>query len=78
VRCPHCGKDGKATVLESRPHDGCVWRRRACPKCHKTYVSQEQAIEGGKMPAETQSRNRLKDKKLKPEELGLKWNRRDP
>jgi hypothetical protein len=30
------------------------------------------------MPAETQSKHRLKDKKLKPEELGLKWNRRDP
>lgn len=39
-----------------------------CGKCMKTFVSVESAPAGQKMPAETQSRNRITDKKPKPEQ----------
>ena len=73
MRCPHCNKEGKSTVLESRPYDGQVWRRRMCPKCLKTFVSCETASPDMKMPAQTQSKHRLKDRKIKPEQHNLRW-----
>ena len=68
MRCPHCNKDGKSTVLESRPAQGSTWRRRLCKLCFNTYVSCETAEPGMKMPPETQSKFRIKDKNLKPEQ----------
>jgi len=68
VKCPHCNKTTKAKVLESRPHDGFVYRRRACGGCFKTFVSSEEAVPGLKMPNETQSRYRVTDLKPKPEQ----------
>jgi transcriptional regulator NrdR family protein len=73
MKCPHCNKEGKSTVLESRPHDGCVWRRRMCPLCIKTFVSRETAEPGMTMPTMTQSRHRLKDRKIKPEQYNVRW-----
>lgn len=57
--------------MESRPHDGQVWRRRACPACFKTYVSAEHAEPGMKMPEATQSRHRVVDPTPKPAQNGI-------
>lgn len=83
MKCPHCNKAAKAKVLESRPHEGRIWRRRLCPLCHKTYVSSEHAEVDMKMPAATQSKHRITDPKPKPEQSDgvirstgehLRWN----
>lgn len=66
--CPHCGKDSKAKVLESRPHAGQVWRRRQCGACYRTFVSSEHSTADLRMPSETQSRHRITDLKPKPEQ----------
>ena len=58
MKCPKCERDGRSQVLESRPADGKVWRRRLCKLCHIVYVSCETAEPGMKMPPETQSKNR--------------------
>lgn len=60
-------------MLESRPHDGRVWRRRQCGLCLKTFVSVEEAPEGLRMPAATGSKHRTQatDRTPKPEERGL-------
>lgn len=68
MKCPHCGAVIRSKVLESRQHDGRVYRRRACGACFKYFVSQEEAPPGLKMPDATQSRHRLTDRKNKPEE----------
>jgi transcriptional regulator NrdR family protein len=68
MKCPHCKAEGKSKVLESRPHDGRIWRRRMCPLCFKTYVSSEHAEPEMKMPPETQSKYRITDPKPKPEQ----------
>ena len=68
MKCPHCNRVSRSRVLESRPHDGCVWRRRMCPLCVKTFVSSEHSEPGMKMPLATQSRYRVTDPKPKPEE----------
>jgi hypothetical protein len=70
VKCPHCDKTTKGKVLESRPHDGKVWRRRMCGGCLTTFVSVEEAPPGLRMPTETQSRHRVTDRTPKPEERG--------
>lgn len=75
MRCPHCNRDKKSQVLESRPFDGQVWRRRLCRLCLKTFVSCETAEPGMTMPAMTQSKYRLKDRTLKPEQHNIRWGR---
>lgn len=74
MKCPKCERDGRSQVLESRPADGKVWRRRMCALCFKTYVSCETAEPGMTMPTQTQSRHRLKDRKIKPEQHNVRWN----
>jgi hypothetical protein len=54
--------------MESRPHEGFVYRRRACGACYRTFVSREESPVGLKMPNETQSRYRVTDLKPKPEQ----------
>jgi len=76
MKCPHCNRDGKSPVLESRPADGKVWRRRMCALCFKTYVSCETAEPGMTMPTQTQSRHRLKDRTPKPEDRNLNWSKK--
>ena len=73
IRCSRCLKTSRCRVLESRPHDGRVWRRRQCGLCLKTYVTVEDAPEGLRMPAETGSKHRTQatDRTPKPEERGL-------
>jgi transcriptional regulator NrdR family protein len=68
MKCPHCSASTKAKVMESRPHDGQVYRRRICGQCFKTFVSCEDAPSGLRMPNGTQSRHRITDRKPKPEE----------
>ena len=74
MKCPKCQKDGKSQVLESRPADGKVWRRRMCALCFKTFVSCETAEPGMTMPTQTQSRHRLMDRKIKPEQHNVRWS----
>ena len=74
MKCPKCQKDGKSPVLESRTADGKVWRRRMCALCFKTFVSCETAEPGMTMPTQTQSRHRLKDRKIKPEQHNVRWS----
>ena len=70
MRCPHCHKEGRSKVLESRAWNGKTWRRRTCGLCLKNFVSTELAEPGMRMPNETQSRHRAKDPKPKPEQGG--------
>lgn len=70
MRCPHCQKEGRSRVLESRTWDGKIWRRRTCPLCLKNFVSVELSEPGTRMPNETQSKFRIKDPTPKPEERG--------
>lgn len=41
MKCIHCHKDGKMLVLESRPVDGTVYRRRSCGFCGANFVTSE-------------------------------------
>lgn len=64
MKCPRCGAQTKALVLESREHDGCRYRRRACGACGHGFVSVESAPKGLTMPREVRnsySRRGLKD-----------------
>ena len=46
--CPKC--DGSSSfVLDSRPHNGVVLRRRECRLCSQVYVTQETTIGAGKL-----------------------------
>lgn len=58
IACPHCGKAARGKVLESRPLEGEVWRRRMCGACLTTFVTREASGVDLKMPALTQSRHR--------------------
>ena len=71
MRCPHCQKEGRSKVLESRVWDGKNWRRRTCALCLKNFVSTELAEPGMRMPNETQSKFRAKNPTPKPEERGV-------
>lgn len=50
MRCPHCQKESKAKVLESRKVEGEVWRLRVCALCIKQFVSQETTSKEMKFP----------------------------
>lgn len=71
IACSRCNKASRAKVLESRPHDGRVWRRRQCGLCLRTFVTVEEAPQGLRMPAETNHRTQATDRTPKPEERGL-------
>lgn len=71
MKCPHCQKESRAKVMESRQCEGQVWRRRICGACFKTFVSVEVTDPNMRMPNQTQSRYRVKDPKPKPEETGV-------
>lgn len=68
MKCPHCNKVIKSKVLESRQHNGQVYRRRHCLGCLAVYISVEQSTADMRMPAETQSRYRITDRTPKPEQ----------
>lgn len=70
MRCPHCQKESKAKVLESRSCDGRMWRRRACSLCFRNFVSVEMSEPDLRMPATANSWHRLKDVRPKPEDAG--------
>ena len=36
MNCPECGGDTR--VVDSRPREGGVWRRRKCAKAHLSYT----------------------------------------
>jgi transcriptional regulator NrdR family protein len=41
MKCPHCNKESKGKVIESRRVNGQVWRQRLCGFCLKTFISTE-------------------------------------
>lgn len=41
MRCPHCERESKGRVVESRKVGGQVWRQRICGSCLMTFVSVE-------------------------------------
>lgn len=42
MKCTHCGKPGKALVLETRKDaDGVVFRRRSCGHCGRAFATKE-------------------------------------
>ena len=41
MKCPHCGKESKGLVLETRTRDGDLLRRRSCGHCGQTFVTRE-------------------------------------
>jgi len=41
MKCPHCQKETKAKVIESRRVAGQVWRQRLCGACLQTFISTE-------------------------------------
>lgn len=57
MRCPRCEAVTRSPVVESRAHDGAIWRRRICGACLKSYVTEERGVLRP-MPAQTQSRQR--------------------
>ena len=50
MKCPHCQHEGKLLVVETRKHEGSVYRRRSCGFCGESFVSVESAPKGLKMP----------------------------
>lgn len=52
IKCPHCGKTGKALVSETRANVEAVYRRRSCGHCGKAFVTYELAPPGLKMPTD--------------------------
>lgn len=51
MKCPTCSTDTRALVVESRRHEGDVYRRRSCGKCGASFITVERAPAGLKMPA---------------------------
>ena len=41
MNCPECG--GVSEVLDSRPRNGSVWRRRGCRQCGARWTTMETA-----------------------------------
>jgi transcriptional regulator NrdR family protein len=58
VKCPHCGKDGKALVTETRNGIEATYRRRNCGHCGRAFVTYELAPPGLKMPPAHNNRER--------------------
>lgn len=48
MHCPNCNSQ-KSRVIESRPIEGVVWRRRICQSCHHLYLTTE-SLATSKMP----------------------------
>lgn len=40
IPCPHCGSHENA-VVDSRPHDGTIRRRRKCAECKQRFTTHE-------------------------------------
>jgi len=52
MNCPHCEKDTKGSVIETRGHASGTYRRRSCGHCGKSFVTHEVTSKDLKMPAE--------------------------
>lgn len=51
MKCPYCLKDhSESVVFETRKFEGNIYRRRFCKACGLSFVSQESATLGLKMP----------------------------
>lgn len=78
MKCPHCDRDSRALVTESRSVNGEVYRRRHCGSCDKAFVTVEAAPPGLRMPpiansvAREDARRRFKANLFKTPSLN--WN----
>ena len=50
MKCPHCKNEFKGRVLETRPCDDDILRRRQCGHCGSTFVTKESVSPGLKIP----------------------------
>lgn len=41
MKCPHCGVECNALVLETRKQDDAIIRKRACGSCGRFFLSKE-------------------------------------
>lgn len=63
MNCPHCGTASSAKVLESRKHEGQVYRRRYCsPGCRQYFVTVEAGAVGLTMPPRSRPGKLVKEK----------------
>lgn len=51
MTCPHCKADVKSPVVETRQHEGDIYRRRSCGNCGRSYITVETSPVGQRMPA---------------------------
>jgi hypothetical protein len=63
MNCPKCGGDTR--VVESRPREGGVWRRRKCAKAHLSYTLETPTAEPIKKVGKMQDEVRKGPKKPK-------------
>ena len=61
MKCPKCSFD-KSAVIESRPFEGQVYRRRTCNMCNHLFKSLESPFDGP-IP-------RTRERPEKPEKIG--------
>ena len=55
MQCPHCLKESKGQVTQSRRDGSTIYRQRMCGLCLKAYYTQETAMPAGtKMPVALQ------------------------
>ena len=55
MKCPHCNADTKSPVIETRNHDGGVYRARRCDSCGTRFVTVERTHAAG-MPQRVKAR----------------------
>lgn len=74
MKCPHCERESKAKVLESRKINGEAWRMRLCTKCLKQFVSRETTSKDMKFPWTALDRQRRqKPVEEKPVQKQNRW-----
>jgi rRNA maturation protein Nop10 len=64
MNCPKCGGDTR--VVESRPREGGVWRRRKCAKAHLSYTLETPTAEPLKKIKPSLKKPKPKTAKPKP------------
>ena len=66
MRCPHCGVESNALILETRKGGDSIMRRRVCGGCSKSFVSREYTEAEMKLPATTRERHPVTSNRIEP------------
>lgn len=51
MKCPRCSGI-KQRVIESRPTEDSVWRRRVCSHCFHVFITRELVCDDNRLPTE--------------------------